>query len=930
MIQKNAGLPPGEDTLAIERATSLSNACELMSNSLFVLPVLHADHLVGYVIRLQNVFIELAILYYHNETKRIKNNKDTLNRPNYQLLQARHLIKVSFFHEIRKDIPTALKVYHMTYTQLQDTKCKKPGEIKILCGFINFKICQLSFRTGAPLDAIAQFKRHIEHFKVYQGHRLLEFEHMTWLSQQFHIFGDLFNDAISAGLTAIQTQHPGFYYLQSAQYTMERRKITDKFRLDILALYEGGRSIVSYPEAKFFGQYPWDAESLEMENGEINHDEGIQDLQRKELHADYSRIIIPLLNSAVGQFKQYKPTRMKRFLMIQMGTEYYLAKDYEKAFSIAMCVLHEYRKERWWSLLTSVLDLCLKCSYLVCNVQDYICVCCELMSSNMIKSLEEREALQDNIVSIVAAKAPVMEQCNENAPGLWLNRLQNHQEYCIEMSSLASFLSCSVSFAEHSFQVDEKIVVKLKMHSTAVKAIQFTKIVIAFDDKKYICVNDDGAELLLQSQTQRELVFEMEPCVEDAGKVLRIVSVKYLIEGLNTIVLHYGDVHLPPFNMAQVAKVRHSGFKSAKITPKVAKASISLNYCSPFIVKELQLVTADICNKESVKINNIKLVVRVKDKGDKDAVWVSRAGETMSNFSDKLEYNLGALAPGDKTEAKLITQCNDVCDFDLSCYLTYCILPQNDKKPYQCEAFQETSLSSIAAFTATTTLISSRSEPIETLLTCDKTFIFTEVRVKTPNNIEIKEIRYSISDNFYYDEDQCVMQGIVMSKSNVLNQCVTVQPRAAANNVKIGSLSLCWRRKDCEQSFTQVVLELPSVHIHSLPVHLTNEIPSFGTLFSPLSVKLGLINQSAYVQEVDLVAEPGELFMFAGHKHLRCKLLPNSREFLCYRLVPLKSGLLTIPQPVVKLLRHPDIESSVITHKLTKNIYVRPKVFINS
>jgi len=159
---------------------------------------------------------------------------------------------------------------------------------------------------------------------------------------------------------------------------------------------------------------------------------------------------------------------------------------------------------------------------------------------------------------------------------------------------------------------------------------------------------------------------------------------------------------------------------------------------------------------------------------------------------------------------------------------------------------------------------------------------------------------------------------------------VTVQPRAAANNVKIGSLSLCWRRKDCEQSFTEVILELPSVHIHSLPVHLTNEIPSFGTLFSPLSVKLGLINQSAYVQEVDLVAEPGELFMFAGHKHLRCKLLPNSREFLCYRLVPLKSGLLTIPQPVVKLLRHPDIESSVLTHKLTKNIYVRPKVFISS
>lgn len=49
LVQKNAPLPPGEDTVAGERAASLCSACDLSAKSLFVLPL--TDHLLGYTIR---------------------------------------------------------------------------------------------------------------------------------------------------------------------------------------------------------------------------------------------------------------------------------------------------------------------------------------------------------------------------------------------------------------------------------------------------------------------------------------------------------------------------------------------------------------------------------------------------------------------------------------------------------------------------------------------------------------------------------------------------------------------------------------------------------------------------------------------------------------------------------------------------------------
>ena len=65
----------------------------------------------------------------------------------------------------------------------------------------------------------------------------------------------------------------------------------------------------------YYGQRPWRQghQSIDPPDA-LKERDGIQALQNMELKVDHSWQIIPLLSSAVAQFKKYKSPRMKRFL----------------------------------------------------------------------------------------------------------------------------------------------------------------------------------------------------------------------------------------------------------------------------------------------------------------------------------------------------------------------------------------------------------------------------------------------------------------------------------------------------------------------------------------------------------------------------------------------------------------------------------------
>ena len=96
-------------------------------------------------------------------------------------------------------------------------------------------------------DAIAQFRKHMDQFRASAGPAQLSWEHAAWQvgvycpiqsnpiqsnptlatpiifqAGQAAAFGHLFSEAVRAGQSAVQTQHPGLYFQLGAEYAISR------------------------------------------------------------------------------------------------------------------------------------------------------------------------------------------------------------------------------------------------------------------------------------------------------------------------------------------------------------------------------------------------------------------------------------------------------------------------------------------------------------------------------------------------------------------------------------------------------------------------------------------------------------------------------------------------------------------------------------
>jgi hypothetical protein len=128
---------------------------------------------------------------------------------------------------MKNDTFKAIEYYKQAYLSLLDIRiyATNISEIKMISSLINYKLCRLLFEIRHPIDAIDQFRRHVDIFKIKVGINELQFEHSAWLAKQFEIMGELFEQAIEKGFpTPVQTQHPGFYFHSAANHAIQRRE----------------------------------------------------------------------------------------------------------------------------------------------------------------------------------------------------------------------------------------------------------------------------------------------------------------------------------------------------------------------------------------------------------------------------------------------------------------------------------------------------------------------------------------------------------------------------------------------------------------------------------------------------------------------------------------------------------------------------------
>ena len=82
---------------------------------------------------------------------------------------------------------------------------------------------------------------------------VLAFEHKAWQSHQCDFFASVFEEAIKNGLPAIQTQHPGLYYQQAAQYAISRREMAEELCAEVKT-YPSPDPMENMDKMEFFGQ----------------------------------------------------------------------------------------------------------------------------------------------------------------------------------------------------------------------------------------------------------------------------------------------------------------------------------------------------------------------------------------------------------------------------------------------------------------------------------------------------------------------------------------------------------------------------------------------------------------------------------------------------------------------------------------------------
>ena len=156
------------------------------------------------------------------------------------MLGIAQLINEAWTHESNEDHEVALRLYKTAFTNVLDINNHanatnlggapgvSPFEIRSVADYLNQRTCHIQFMLNHPREAITQFRKYIDTFKQHTIAPDYAFEHSAWLSQQYLMFADLFQQAVTGGTKASKAQHPGFYYLEAASQMIERRKnITD-------------------------------------------------------------------------------------------------------------------------------------------------------------------------------------------------------------------------------------------------------------------------------------------------------------------------------------------------------------------------------------------------------------------------------------------------------------------------------------------------------------------------------------------------------------------------------------------------------------------------------------------------------------------------------------------------------------------------------
>ncbi|KAF7643174.1 hypothetical protein LDENG_00244050, partial [Lucifuga dentata] len=387
-------------------------------------------------------------------------------------------------------------------------------------------------------------------------------------------------------------------------------------------------------------------------------------------------LIIALLSNAVAQFKKYKCPRMKSHLMVQMGEEYYHAKDYTKALKLLDYVMCDYRTERWWDLLTAILSTAVRCAYLMASVKDYIIYSMELLGRASTLKEEQKTRIEKNLFKVLMNEIPDAEpECDPSCAGaarsLWSDRmaLVGSNEFTLEVQDYVLFIQCKARFLSPSFHVDQPIKLQVFLRADCPHPVSFSKLAVSLSNQEYnqwcVLVESSGPENMRLSPGKTTCYdFSFVAKTEDVGKKIEMTGIEMMLgsDSGRCVFLSWrgagGDAASTHEGLQASRSSRRWGRnieehqeldwdslsiqQSTMIISRVPKISVQLSHHPPALNNEMYCISLTVKSQEEDVARDVKLTAGLKPGQDAN---LSQTTHVMLSGSEVCDDSAPALLP---------------------------------------------------------------------------------------------------------------------------------------------------------------------------------------------------------------------------------------------------------------------------------------------
>uniref|UniRef100_A0A8D1GEV4 Trafficking protein particle complex subunit 11 n=1 Tax=Sus scrofa TaxID=9823 RepID=A0A8D1GEV4_PIG len=669
---------------------------------------------------------------------------------------------------------------------------------------------------------------------------------------------------------------------------------------------------------------------------------GILAIQLKERSVVHSEIIITLLSNAVAQFKKYKCPRMKSHLMVQMGEEYYYAKDYTKALKLLDYVMCDYRSEGWWTLLTSILTTALKCSYLMAQLKDYITYSLELLGRASTLKDDQKSRIEKNLINVLMNESPDPEpDCDilavKTAQKLWADRisLAGSNVFTIGVQDFVPFVQCKAKFHAPSFHVDVPVQFDIYLKADCPHPMRFSKLCVSFNNQDYnqFCVIEEASKAseVLENLTQgkmclvpgrtRKFLFKFVAKTEDVGKKIEITSVDLVLgnEAGRCVVLNWqgggGDAasaqealqasrsfrRRPKLPASEVHWDSISTQASTMIISRVPNISVHLRHDPPALTNEMYCLVVTVKSNEKTPVRDVKLTAGLKPGQDANLTQKTHVTLRGTELCDEsypallTDIPLGDLHPGQQLEKTIYVRCGTVGSRMFLVYVSYLINTTIEDKEIVCKCHKDetVTIETVFPFDVAVKFVSTKFEHLERVYADIPFLLMTDLLSASPWALTIISSELQLAPSMT-PVDQLESQ---------------VDKTSAMEDIPVIS----------------TVITLPHVIVENIPLHVNADLPSFGRVRESLPVRYHLQNKTNLVQDVEISVEPSDAFMFSGLKQIRLRILPGTEQEMLYNFYPLMAGYQQLPSLNINLLRFPHFTNQLLRRFIPTSIFVKPQ-----